>query len=171
MIHKTTITSSDWMKLGAFYFLTTVARAIMVFTCWPLLKRSGYGLSTKEFYVIVWGGLRGALGITLSLMVAVDEELPFRLRELTVFYMAGLATLTLLVNGSTCKSLCKYLELIENPPIKAKLLKNSKQSLLLKSEEKINKMSEDKYLNLAKWGEVDALIGKKHLEDSVSEDR
>jgi len=32
-------------------------------------------------------------------------------------------------------------------------------------------MSEDKYLNLAKWGEVDALIGKKQLEDSVSEDR
>jgi hypothetical protein len=59
-------------------------------------------------------------------MVAVDTELPFRLRELTVFYMAGLASLTLLVNGTTCKSLCIYLELIENPPIKAKLLKNAK---------------------------------------------
>jgi NhaP-type Na+/H+ or K+/H+ antiporter len=98
----------------------------VVFTCWPFLRNSGYGLSTKEFFVVVWGGLRGALGLTLSLMVAVDTELPFRLRELTVFYMAGLASLTLLVNGTTCKSLCIYLELIENPPIKAKLLKNAK---------------------------------------------
>lgn len=126
MIHKTTITSGDWLKLFFFYFLVTLSRAVMVFTCWPLLKNSGYGLSTKEFYVLVWGGLRGALGITLSLMVAVDEGLPFRLRELTVFYMAGLASLTLLINGTTCKSLCIYLELIENPPIKAKLLKNAK---------------------------------------------
>jgi NhaP-type Na+/H+ or K+/H+ antiporter len=65
--------------------------------------RSGYGLSNKEFYVIVWGGLRGALGITLALMVAVDDKLDKRLRELTIFYMAGLATLTLLINGTTCK--------------------------------------------------------------------
>jgi len=109
MIHKTTITFEDWIKLFFFYILTTLARGLMVLTCWPLLKNSGYGLSNKEFLVLVWGGLRGALGITLSLMVAVDHGLPFRLRELTVFYMAGLASLTLLINGTTCKSLCIYL--------------------------------------------------------------
>jgi len=74
----------------------------MVSTFIPCLKRSGYGLNNTEFYVLVWGGLRGALGITLGLMVAVDEKLDRRLRELTIFYMAGLATLTLLINGTTC---------------------------------------------------------------------
>ena len=74
----------------------------MVATFLPCLRRSGYGLSQKEFYVIVWGGLRGALGITLGLMVATDVALDKRLRELTIFYMSGLATMTLLINGTTC---------------------------------------------------------------------
>lgn len=98
----TSITFGDWMKLFIFYILTTLARGVMVVTFIPCLRRSGYGLTNKEGYVLVWGGLRGALGITLGLMVAVDNKLDKRLRELTIFYMAGLATLTLLINGTTC---------------------------------------------------------------------
>jgi NhaP-type Na+/H+ or K+/H+ antiporter len=75
----------------------------MIWIFKPCLKRSGYGMSNKEFVVLTWGGLRGALGLTLALLVGVDERLDFRLRELTLFYMAGLATLTLLINGTTCK--------------------------------------------------------------------
>ena len=122
----------DWIKLIAFYFLATVARGIMVWVFWPLLSRMGYGLSKEEYLVLVWGGLRGALGLTLSLMVGVDMELPQRLRELIVFYMSGFATLTLLINGTTCKSLVIHLKLVDIPPIKTKLLRNAKQKLYLK---------------------------------------
>lgn len=73
--NETTITFGDWMKLLIFYILSTFARGIMVATFIPCLRRSGYGLNNKEFYVLVWGGLRGALGITLGLMVAVDMKL------------------------------------------------------------------------------------------------
>jgi len=52
----------------------------MIWTFLPFLTRSGYGLSTKEFYVMTWGGLRGALGLTLALLVATDEKLDLRLR-------------------------------------------------------------------------------------------
>lgn len=90
----------------------------MIWIFIPCLKRSGYGMSDKEFYVITWGGLRGALGLTLALMVGTDQKLDKRLRELTLFYMAGLATLTLLINGTTCKALCLWINLIDNPPIK-----------------------------------------------------
>lgn len=87
-----------------------IARAIMVLIFLPFLKYFGYGVSRSEIIVLVWGGLRGALGLTLALMVAVDEDLldeekyPLgkRLRQLTIFYMSGMATLTLLINGTTC---------------------------------------------------------------------
>jgi hypothetical protein len=36
--------------------------------------------------------------------------------------MSGMATLTLLVNGTTCKALVNYLELIEEPAVKKKIL-------------------------------------------------
>lgn len=100
-----TITSSDWIRMVIFWMLSAVMRVIMVGMFLPILRKSGYGLTNKEFWVLCWGGLRGALGITLALMVAVDYELDVRLRELTLFYMSGMATLTLLINGTTCKSL------------------------------------------------------------------
>ena len=56
---------------------------------------------------MVYGGLRGALGICLALMVGVDLELPARFRHLTVFYLAAMTAMTNLINGTTCKSLVK----------------------------------------------------------------
>lgn len=50
----------------------------------------------------MYGGLRGALGLTLSLLVGCDDDLPPRFRHLTVFFTAGMAVLTNLVNGTTC---------------------------------------------------------------------
>lgn len=37
---------------------------------YPLMKRMGYGLSKRESVILTWGGLRGALGMTLALMVS-----------------------------------------------------------------------------------------------------
>jgi len=52
-----------------------IARAIMVLIFLPSLKYFGYGITKSELIVLIWGGLRGALGLTLALMVAVDEDL------------------------------------------------------------------------------------------------
>ena len=48
----------------------------MVLTCYPVLKKTGYGITKKEMVVLVYGGLRGALGMCLSLIVGVDQTLP-----------------------------------------------------------------------------------------------
>ena len=85
-----------------FYILMIIARTIMVLTLYPLLTKFGYGLSKKEFVVLIYGGLRGALGMCLSLIVYVDGSLRVRFRELTVFYMCGMAFLTIVLNGLTC---------------------------------------------------------------------
>jgi len=98
-----------------FWVLMIVSRAIMVFVCAPILKRAGYGLSVKELIVLVYGGLRGALGMCLALFVGVDDTLNDRFRHLTVFYMCGMAMLTIVVNGLTCGKLVNYLEMIKEP--------------------------------------------------------
>ena len=40
----------------------------------PLLTRMGYGLPWKDAVVMIWGGLRGAVGLALALQVAMDYE-------------------------------------------------------------------------------------------------
>lgn len=109
MIDETTITTGDWVKMFIFWILMIISRVIMVLTFYPFLTRSGYGISSKELVVLIYGGLRGALGMCLSLFVGVDPSLRLRFRELTVFYMCGMAMLTIVVNGLTCNKLVNYL--------------------------------------------------------------
>jgi len=94
----------------------------MVFILYPFMKNRGQGISRKEMIVLIYGGLRGALGLSLALIVGVDKEaFSMRLREIVVFNMASVATLTLLINGTTTALLVKYLEMIKVSPIKTKL--------------------------------------------------
>ena len=39
-----------------------------------MLTRIGYGLPWKDAVVMIWGGLRGAVGLALALQVAMDYE-------------------------------------------------------------------------------------------------
>ena len=80
MIEETTITASDWLRMFLFYILMIVARTLMVLTLYPLLTKFGYGLTRKELVVLIYGGLRGALGLCLSLLVGVDGSLRLRFR-------------------------------------------------------------------------------------------
>ena len=130
MIEESTITATDWGKMILFYLLMLVARTIMVLTFYPLLRKFGYGLTRKEFVVLIYGGLRGALGMCLSLFVGVDPALRLRFREITVFNMCGMACLTIVFNGLTCGKVVSWVEMIHIPPIKAKLLKRSLRAVL-----------------------------------------
>jgi NhaP-type Na+/H+ or K+/H+ antiporter len=130
MIAESTITGWDWIKMLAFWVLMIIIRAIMVLTFVPILKATGYGITKKEIVVLIYGGLRGALGLCLSLMVGVDEELPVRFRELTVFYMCGMAVLTIVANGLTCGKLVDYVEMIHYPEIKRKLFRRCVKDVL-----------------------------------------
>ena len=63
-----------------FWGLMIVMRFVMVASFYPILAYFGYGLSRKEFVVLVYGGLRGALGLCLALIIGVDDTLPQRFR-------------------------------------------------------------------------------------------
>ena len=75
---------------------------LAVFFFSPLLKRTGYGLTWEEGCVLVWGGLRGAVGLALALIVEQDNTLDRVVRDRILFHVAGIAGLTLLINGTTC---------------------------------------------------------------------
>ena len=45
--------------------------SIMVF--YKILKKHGYGFSLKDAIVLTYGGIRGAIGISFSLIVTNDS--------------------------------------------------------------------------------------------------
>lgn len=83
----------------------------MVLMLSPLLYRYGYGFGFRRALVLIHGGLRGAVSLALALVVVLDKKLPEEVRDYTLFYAAGVAFLTLVINASTAGSLVRYLGL------------------------------------------------------------
>ena len=62
-------TGMDFVILGIVYIAIHVVRAINMGVFYPLMKKAGYGLPTKDAIVVWWGALRGAIGLALALVV------------------------------------------------------------------------------------------------------
>ncbi|EGR34487.1 sodium hydrogen exchanger family protein, putative [Ichthyophthirius multifiliis] len=168
IVGQSTITTSDWVKLIVFWVLMIITRYLMVIILMPFLKQSGYPITQQELYVLVWGGLRGALGLTLSLMVLVDDEIEsVRLKQLTVFYMAGTATLTLLVNGTTCGALVKYLNIVETTAIKNRLLQNTVKNMINNCDDKVKSFKGNNFLQMADWNKVEKISGLEEIKNEM----
>ena len=163
---SSTIDAADWIKMLLFYIFMTVARMIMIMTFYPILTRSGYGLTFREALVVCYGGLRGALGLALALIIGVDDGFPIRMRELVVFHMAGMATITLLLNGTTCASLVRKLGVVSEPEVRSRIRQNFLAELLVSSTKRFEEIKGYKYLNLCDWHKTRKLVG---LDDMFSE--
>ena len=48
-----------------------------------------------------YAGLRGAVGMSLALMVSVDDEIPKYIQDVVVLHVGGIALMTLLINAPT----------------------------------------------------------------------
>lgn len=61
--------------------------------------------------MLTYGGLRGSIGIAFALIVAKDESLPPKWRDIILFHMSGIAVCTLVVNGTTLSLVIRLLGL------------------------------------------------------------
>jgi NhaP-type Na+/H+ or K+/H+ antiporter len=75
-------------------------------------------------YVLAYGGLRGAVGIAFSLIVANNNSLPEKFRTIVLFDMAGCAFLTLVINAPTAGFFIRKLGLCVKSPVRVKIFMN-----------------------------------------------
>lgn len=120
----------------AFWALMIAVRAVVIYGFYPILKVRGYGLSKKELLVLIYGGLKGGLGISLAMIITVDPYYPIRYRQLATFYMGGMVLMTVIINGLTSKKILEYIEMIHIPEIKIKLFKKCVKEVLSKTQNK-----------------------------------
>jgi len=93
------------------------------------LKRMGYGFSVNDGIVLSWGGLRGALGITLALEVDLAFPAPKhcdhgvcateeKFGSQMLLTVGGMAILSLLINGMTTGPLLNSLGMMQHDKYK-----------------------------------------------------
>eukprot|EP01030_Chromulinospumella_sphaerica_P005968 gene5968-5837_t len=111
---RSKITGVDIALIFVAYIILTIIRIIVVGVLFPIVSKGGLVCTPKDAIFMIWGGLRGALGICLALIVTSGRSImSTQLTDKFFIYIAGIAALTLIINASTAKSFLKYLKLVD----------------------------------------------------------
>ena len=121
--------ASDWGYLLALYISLLLIRLFVVKLCAPFFRYSAYGMQervcspqkfAKYLLILSWGGLRGAVGLVLALVVSVNEHLEHVVSERdphfcprVLLHTGGIVVLTTLINAASFEKLIMWLGLAE----------------------------------------------------------
>ena len=114
LVSDDTIKIGDWGFLALLYLIVHLTRGLTIAMLWPALSRLGYGMSLPRGIILWYGGLRGAVGLILALLVSHEESIPSEDRIRVQFLTAGLVASTIGINGTTAGFLYKQLGLAES---------------------------------------------------------
>ncbi|NLJ06072.1 MAG: cyclic nucleotide-binding domain-containing protein [Sphingobacteriales bacterium] len=146
--------SHDLLILFILYLSIHVTRGIMILLFYPFMRRLGYGLNRNEGIILWYGGLRGAVGLALALVVAGEPKIPEEIRHQFLFYIAGIVTLTLLINATTVKAVVHALGMTKIPPVKALMFSNVFRTIFREIEHEKEVLSKDRFMSNADWNSV-----------------
>ena len=114
------------------YLFALLIRSIIVALFFPLLQRLGYGITWQGAVVATWGGLRGAVGLALA--IVMQSELKYKSSSLDpveaermqldgmriMIFVALTALFTLLINATTTGPIVRRLGLTAIPKVELK---------------------------------------------------
>lgn len=162
------ITWSGAAVLLILYIGVNIIRTGVVFLFYPVMKRLGYGLTRREAVILSWGGLRGALGLTLALMVSYTLNIPEEIRSQILLMTAGIVTLTLTVNATTIRWLLTKLGLTEIPAEEAFIEYSIKRRVADSAENYYNKLKNREALAGADWEGLKSFLPQIGQEPDIS---
>jgi len=136
------IMAEDYGYLVAMYIAMTAIRGLMMLMARPLLPLIGYNVTNKDCFFMTWGGLRGAVGLALAMVVrnSINEKDGARV----IFFVSGLAFLTLVVNGVLSGWVLNKLGMISTPSAKKALLANIRRFIRKDVNDAMGKLQETK---------------------------
>ena len=169
----------DWLYLLVLYGLVVAIRFALVFAFYPITTRMGIGQSLKEAIFMSYGGLRGAVGISLALLLSAevykytesDSQTSSQYREFVekLFGLTGgVSFLTLVINGPTSGPILKRLGLVTPTETRKSVVSNYEQHM--KEAVLLSYLS---LLEQKRFADVDFGIVREHvspLQDVTQED-
>jgi CPA1 family monovalent cation:H+ antiporter len=109
----------DVFLIGVVALGALLARAVVLFGLLPLLStaRLTHGVNHRYKFVILWGGLRGAVTLALALAVTENRAIDPEVQRFVAILATGFVLFTLLVNGTTLRPLIHLLGIDRLSPI------------------------------------------------------
>jgi NhaP-type Na+/H+ or K+/H+ antiporter len=173
---KNTLEAADYTKSLIFFLAMNVARYVMINMLLPLINKSGYPLNWKDVIVLSYGGVRGALGLALALIVYRDTDYSPRFRDLVLYYVAVVIVLTVIFNGLTIGYIMRLINFAPVNPLTYKIRNNVLKNVIVSSLKKNDTIKGNKFLKLANWEVVTKISGvdrfiKLHEEEVKKMDK
>jgi len=105
----------DFLYLLITYISVNIIRGIsMLILIWPMNKTGIYQLDWRNAVLSTWGGLRGAVGLALAVMILGERAILCEhdvLGSKMLFHVAGIVVFTLCINGVTTGKVVAALKL------------------------------------------------------------
>lgn len=112
----------------------------------PFLNCTGYKTSLPIIFILSYGGLRGAIALSLAMLIATDTELSQDIRDICLFYVVTTIVYSVCISGLTIKSMMKWSGFIVADPIKEKMNNGLMRKLVLSTLRKKDKMQHNSNL-------------------------
>merc|ERR1719353_1843221 len=138
------ITSADYIWLLVLYVILVFVRLTTVFLFFPILRNLGCGMTWQEGLVCTWSGLRGAVGLALAIIMDIEPRVDREKGTRIMFFVGGIAALTLLINGSTTRYLLLYLRIGVTPALKEQMLEDIRTRMELRIRRELTELASDK---------------------------
>lgn len=122
------------------YIVVMIIRGVMLALLYPLLKHaSEYGTKPADVVFMWWGGLRGAVGLALALYVNAtlnsnDNDNDDKDGDRVLFFVAGVALLTLVINAPTSGTVLRSLNLIGIGKLEREFVSTVRQKIVEAAE-------------------------------------
>lgn len=113
------VTWNDFALIGVVVVAAIASRAVVLFGLLPLLTLLHLSPRVDRPYrtAILWGGLRGAVTLALALAVTESFRVPVEVKRLVGILATGFTLFTLIVQGTTLRSVIGWLRLDRLSPI------------------------------------------------------
>jgi len=163
MQHYDIIFLADFQYLAVLYLSSIAIRGVMVCALWPVLTRVGPAITPSDGVILVWSGLRGAVGLALAIVVDLSEDFEkefdrqgyeFLSTKLS-FHVGGMAAITLLINGSLAPLVLRTMGYMRKPSEQIKLFKMVEKDFHERTNAHMHEEMDDKDL-VELFGGVDA---------------
>eukprot|EP01062_Namystynia_karyoxenos_P058805 TRINITY_DN5027_c3_g1_i1.p1 TRINITY_DN5027_c3_g1~~TRINITY_DN5027_c3_g1_i1.p1 ORF type:complete len:1709 (+),score=558.24 TRINITY_DN5027_c3_g1_i1:61-5127(+) len=144
----------DALYLLIVFILVNVVRAVVVALAMPVMGLLHYKVDRPHGYLLIWSGLRGAVGLALALIVENDVDIECSQKGLGahfIFYVGGIVLLTLCVNGVTTGALVKRLSLDHIPLDRRKAMNDAVQAVRATQEHELLELSSQSVMAAANW--------------------
>ena len=145
---------SDYVRLVILYGACTAIRTVVVLSTFTVLKLTSAPLMLRDQFVSIWAGVRGAVGLSLAMMVFGETSICQPYRSQIMFYTAGIVVLTVLINSSTMPWLLRLLRMHCVAPSKQRIHEQAISTLVKAAKKQEQSLRADAVYDSCVWSEA-----------------